>query len=171
MPPTLQARITVPAGLYCVPIFNTSILISSAGCNTGSLTPGIVKTENQCSGSGSESGSTGSICFWIRIQMTDPLVRGMDPRIRIHTTSWIRNTAENSEKVQVTFLQSQSVDESARLFLQSFELAPPSPHQQASVAPPFSSKGDGQTHSHAGEGEGEPIRTKKQTHSGTPGTV
>ncbi len=48
------------------------------------------------------------------------------------------------------------------LSLQSFELALPPSHPQASVAPPFLVPGGG-THSHAGSGWGEPIRTKGQT--------
>jgi hypothetical protein len=36
---------------------------------------------------------------WRKQQDPDPLVRGMYPRIRIHTKmSWIRNTAANSDK-------------------------------------------------------------------------
>jgi hypothetical protein len=38
----------------------------------------------------------------IRIQDPDPLVRGMDPRIRIHPKmSWIRNTGKICEKSRV----------------------------------------------------------------------
>ncbi len=37
---------------------------------------------------------------WRKQQDPDPLVRGMDPRIRIHTKmSWIRNTARDSKKI------------------------------------------------------------------------
>jgi hypothetical protein len=37
-----------------------------------------------------------NLCFFQNLPNPDPLVRGMDPRIRIHTKmSWIRNTAFN----------------------------------------------------------------------------
>jgi hypothetical protein len=42
----------------------------------------------------------------IRIQDPDPLVRGMDPRIRIHPKmSWIRNTEKNDEDLRHRILR------------------------------------------------------------------
>ncbi len=42
---------------------------------------------------------------WIRIQDPDPLVRGMDPRIRIHPKmTWIRNTGLRVRKTHTCSL-------------------------------------------------------------------
>ncbi len=89
-------------------------------------------------------------------------LRGMDPRIRIriHTKmSWIRITAENSEKVQVTYLQSQS---------RQSELARPRPLTRKLVLPPLWFQG-GHTLMRK-RGRGDPIRTKGR-HSDTLGIV
>jgi len=60
--------------------------------------------------------------------------------------------------------------QSARLSLQSSELASPPPHPQASVAlPSFGSKG-GDTFIHSLEGEGAPFG-RRDRHSGTLGIV
>jgi hypothetical protein len=63
-------------------------------------------SSRQCSG----SGSTGSTCF-LGIPDPDPFVRGMDPRIRIHTKmSWIRNTGSRQFFKPVVFIHHPAIN-------------------------------------------------------------
>jgi hypothetical protein len=92
-----------------------------------------------------------------------------DPDPYPHQNVMVRNTAENSEKVQVTYLQSQSRQEcqafspvdrigSSRPLTRKLVLHPPLGFQEG-------------THSLMGEGAGGANSDEGQTHSGTPGTV